>query len=92
MPPCYGDRPETRVNSQTPELGYIVEVTDLRSRPLTGRRDARYVSPPQDRDAAVELIRLVLGRDDVTGDGPWHTVIAGGQRTVELRLNDRLFD
>jgi hypothetical protein len=80
------------MQTQTPELGYIVEVTDQRSQPLTGRRDARYVSPPQDRKAAVELIRLVLGRDEVTGDGPWQTVIAGGQRTVTLRLSDRLFE
>jgi hypothetical protein len=80
------------MHSPNPELGYIVEVTDLRSRPLTGRTDARYVSPPQDRAVAVELIRLVLGRDVVTGDGPWQTVIAGGQRTVTLRLSDRLFE
>lgn len=80
------------MNQKIPELGYVVEVTDQRSRPLTGRHDARYVSPPQDRDSAVQLIRLVLGRDDVVGDGPWQTVIAGGQRTVELRLSDRLFD
>ncbi|HEY5196544.1 MAG TPA: hypothetical protein VIJ51_05910 [Solirubrobacteraceae bacterium] len=80
------------MNTQTPELGYVVEVTDNRSQPLTGRSDARYVSPPQDRRAAVELIRLVLGRDEVTGDGPWQTVIAGGQRTVTLRLSDRLFE
>jgi hypothetical protein len=77
---------------QIPELGYIVEVTDHRNESLTGRRDARYVSPAQDRGAAVELIRLVLGRDEVIGDGPWQTVIAGGQRTVTLRLTDRLFD
>jgi hypothetical protein len=75
-----------------PELGYIVEVTDSRSRSLTGRDGVRYVSPPQDRGAAIELIRLVLGRDEVVGDGPWQTVIAGGQRSVTLRVNDRLFD
>jgi hypothetical protein len=80
------------MHTQSPEIGYIVEVTDLRNQSLTGRRDARYISPPQDRQAAVELIRLVLGRDEVTGDGPWQTVIAGGQRRVELRVSDRLFD
>jgi hypothetical protein len=80
------------MHAQAPELGYIVEVTDRRSQPLTGRTDARYVSPPQDRSAAIELIRLVLGRDEVAGDGPWQAVIAGGQRTVTLLLSDRLFD
>jgi hypothetical protein len=80
------------MQTPNPELGYIVEVTDSRSQSLTGRNDARYISPPQDRPAAIELIRLVLGRDEVTGDGPWQTVIAGGQRSVTLRVNDRLFD
>jgi hypothetical protein len=47
-----------------------------------------YVSPPQDRGQALELVALLLGHPTSTNGGTdqlWHQAIAGGQRSVMLR-------
>lgn len=62
-----------------------VEVVDRFSPVLTGRRDRRYVAPPQPLDAARELAALLVDSGgSLEGDGPWHRALAGGRRTVRL--------
>ena len=64
----------------------VVHVTDAVNPTLAGRGDASYQSPPQARDDALNLVRLLLGRDEAphAGEPRWTCPIAGGQRTVTL--------
>ena len=64
----------------------VVHVTDAVNATLAGRGDASYQSPPQAREDALNLVCLLLGRDEAPhGSEPrWTCPIAGGQRTVTL--------
>ena len=68
-----------------PEL-VVVHVRDAINPTLAGRGDASYLSPPQPREDALNLVRLLLGRSAApNADQPrWTCPIAGGQRTVTL--------
>jgi len=65
----------------------VVHVRDAINPILAGRGDASYQSPPQPREDALSLVRLLLGRSDQlpTEEPRWTCPIAGGQRTVTLR-------
>jgi hypothetical protein len=64
----------------------VVHVTDAVNPILAGRGDASYQSPPQAREDALNLVRLLLGRDEApnASEPRWTCPIAGGQRTVTL--------
>jgi hypothetical protein len=69
-----------------PERRVVVRVQDAIEPKLTARIGASYESPPQTREQAMTLVRLVLGRaldPDVDGDR-WTAPIAGGRRVVTL--------
>jgi hypothetical protein len=66
---------------------FTVEAEDRFTAGLTGRHDRDYVSPPQPRDVALTLAALLLDAGkDLDGDGPWQRALAGGRRTVRLKL------
>jgi hypothetical protein len=45
-----------------------------------------YHSPPHGNAAdARVLAAMILGRPQVTGEGPWQEAIAGGRRTVSVK-------
>jgi hypothetical protein len=64
----------------------VVHVTDAVNPVLAGHGDAAYHSPPQPREAALNLVRLLLGRRDEPSpdESRWTCPIAGGRRTVTL--------
>jgi hypothetical protein len=64
----------------------VVHVKDAINPMLAGHGDATYQSPPQPRDAALNLVRLLLGRHDEAEahESRWTCPIAGGRRTVRL--------
>ena len=64
----------------------VVHVRDAINPTLAGRGDASYQSPPQPREDALNLVRLLLGRSEPPNPGQprWTCPIAGGQRTVTL--------
>ena len=64
----------------------IVRVEDAINPTLAGRGDISYHSPPQPRDEALDLVRLLLGRSEgpTAEDHRWTCPIAGGRRTVTL--------
>jgi hypothetical protein len=64
----------------------IVRVEDAIEPELTGHAGATYVSPPQPREQAMTLVRLLLASaGDAPGDGArWAAPIAGGRRVVTL--------
>ena len=64
----------------------VVHVRDAINPILAGRGDASYQSPPQARDDALNLVRLLLGRNEApkASEPRWTCPIAGGQRTVTL--------
>jgi hypothetical protein len=67
---------------------FVVEVRESVAKALIEHEGHAYVSPPQDRRRALELIALLLGHAESPNDDcahVWHTAIAGGQRSVELR-------
>lgn len=64
----------------------VVRVEDAIEPRLTARVGASYESPPQPREQAMTLVRLLLGRATAL-DGEhsrWTTPIAGGRRVVTL--------
>jgi hypothetical protein len=49
------------------------------------------VSPPQDREQALELVELLLGHPTSANGSTeqlWRQAIAGGQRSVKLRREE----
>ena len=69
--------------------GFVVQVEDTITAALAGHDGCTYQSPPQPRDEAMSLIRILLGRSEeppVDERGPWTCPIAGGRRTVTLEL------
>jgi hypothetical protein len=62
------------------------DVRDAINPTLAGRGDASYQSPPQPREDALNLVRLLLGRSEApdASELRWTCPIAGGQRTVTL--------
>lgn len=67
---------------------FVVEVREDIAKALTGHEGHMYVSPPQDREHALELVALLLGQSTSANgavEGVWHRAIAGGRRSVRLR-------
>jgi hypothetical protein len=67
---------------------FVVEVREDVTEALIEHEGHVYVSPPQDREQAVELVALLLGHPMSVNSGAeqlWLVAIAGGQRTVKLR-------
>jgi hypothetical protein len=66
----------------------VVSVEDQISQALAGREGSRYASPPQARDQALALVRVLLGYtgQQLNGGDVWTCPIAGGRRTVALKL------
>ncbi len=65
----------------------VVRVEDVIEPKLTARTGASYESPPQPREQAMTLVRLLLGcatSDPDREDGRWTAPIAGGRRVVTL--------
>ena len=64
----------------------VVHVRDAVNPTLAGRGDVSYQSPPHARDDALNLVRLLLGRNEAphASEPRWTCPIAGGQRTVTL--------
>ncbi|MFZ0381741.1 MAG: hypothetical protein WCD11_18355 [Solirubrobacteraceae bacterium] len=64
----------------------VVRVEDTIEPALTEQTGGRYQSPPQTRDQAMALVRLLLGRAaaDADGERQWTAPIAGGRRVVSL--------
>ena len=77
-----------RANGPLADRYVVVQVEDRITSTLAGHDGCTYQSPPQPRDEAVALIRILLGRrEEPAADdgGPWTCPIAGGRRTVTLR-------
>jgi hypothetical protein len=64
----------------------VVHVSDAINPTLAGRGGASYQSPPQPREEALMLVRLLLGSPNAPLDGKtqWRCPVAGGTRTVTL--------
>lgn len=64
----------------------VVHVRDAINPTLAGRGDASYQSPPQAREDALNLVRLLLGCSEAphASEPRWTCAVAGGQRTVTL--------
>ena len=64
----------------------VVSVTETVVPALTGRSGCRYTSPPQPREQAMTLVRLLLGHvcDSAGEEDRWTAAIAGGRRLVTL--------
>ena len=64
----------------------VVHVRDAVNLTLAGRGDASYQSPPHSREDALNLVRLLLGCNEVphASEPRWTCPIAGGRRTVTL--------
>ena len=64
----------------------VVRVKDTIEPRLTGHTGGSYESPPQTREQAMALVRLLLGRAAAGADGErqWTASIAGGRRVVTL--------
>lgn len=70
------------------ETCVVVRVEDAIDPALTGRAGAVYESPPQPREQAIALARLLLlGHpvDALDGTTRWSCPLAGGRRTVTIR-------
>jgi hypothetical protein len=61
----------------------VEEVVDLA---LTGRDGVAYESPPQSREQAMALVRLLLGcaGEPPNGTERWVAPVAGGRRVITL--------
>jgi hypothetical protein len=67
---------------------FVVEVRESVTEALIEHEGQMYVSPPQDREQALELVALLLGHPASPNGGVeqlWRQAIAGGQRSVKLR-------
>jgi hypothetical protein len=67
---------------------FVVEVRENVTEALTEHEGHVYLSPPQDRERALELVALLLGHPTSVNGGAeqrWRQAIAGGQRSVTLR-------
>jgi len=67
---------------------FVVEVRENVIEALIEHEGHVYVSPPQGREHALELLALLVGHPKSTNDGAeqlWRQAIAGGQRSVKLR-------
>jgi hypothetical protein len=67
---------------------FVVEVRENVTEALIEHEGQTYVSPPQNREQALELVALLLGHPtSVNGAAEqlWRHAIAGGQRSVKLR-------
>jgi hypothetical protein len=80
---------ETPMAASSPRASalFVVSVDDAVNPALAGHHGGRYTSPPQPRDQALALVRMLLGHP--TGeltDAPqtWAASIAGGRRTITL--------
>jgi hypothetical protein len=64
----------------------VVRVVDAIKPKLTARTGASYESPPQTREQAMTLVRLLLGRSGQSADTEqrWTAPIAGGRRVVTM--------
>jgi hypothetical protein len=63
----------------------VVRVEDSVVPALTGRAGGVYESPPQPRERAMVLVRLLLGTAGEPSDGDrWVAPIAGGRRVVAV--------
>ena len=65
----------------------VLCVQDEINQALTGHGGCRYESPPQARQQALTLARVLLGYTgaELNGDEKWSSPIAGGRRTVALK-------
>ena len=67
---------------------FVVEVRDNVTEALIEHEGHVYMSPPQDREQALELVALLLGHPTSANCGAeqlWRQAIAGGQRSIKLR-------
>jgi len=67
---------------------FVVEVRENVTEALIEHAARVYVSPPQDREQALELVAVLLGHPTSANGGleqMWRQAIAGGQRSVQLR-------
>jgi hypothetical protein len=67
---------------------FVVEVRENVTEALIQHAGQVYVSPPQNRKHALELVAVLLGHPaSVNGavEQMWRQAIAGGQRSVQLR-------
>lgn len=64
----------------------VVGVTESVAPALTGHEGVTYQSPPQSREQAMALVRLLLGcaGEPANGSACWVAPIAGGRRTITL--------
>ena len=65
----------------------VVRVEDSIEAALTGRAGAVYESPPQSREQAMALVRLLLSGDPRGTSGHesrWTCPVAGGRRTITV--------
>ena len=65
----------------------VLRVEDEISQALTGHDGCSYQSPPQSRQQAITLARVLLGYtgEELNGDERWSCAIAGGRRIVSVR-------
>jgi hypothetical protein len=74
-----------RVHVGADEALVMVRVEDAIDPRLTARVGAVYESPPQPREQAMTLVRLLIGRTEPSnGSDRWAAPIAGGRRVVTL--------
>jgi hypothetical protein len=75
-----------RVRLAAGERLVVVRVEDAVDPRLTARAGLVYQSPPQPREQAMALVRLLVGRTEpANGSDRWAAAIAGGRRVVTLR-------
>jgi hypothetical protein len=65
----------------------VIIVEDEINQALAGRSSCHYESPPQSREQALTLVRVLLGSttDELDGAERWTCPIAGGRRTVTVK-------
>jgi hypothetical protein len=65
-------------------VSHRVRVSERRSQALAGVGDCQHESPPHPPDHALELLRVLLGRDPEPDRTRWTSPLAGGTRHIEL--------